>query len=216
MKHPAELPWRLYWFRSWRYWPRMFLDSLIKQSVETSGPRFTKTELQLESASFSMFSGSGMLKGLVLGNPEGYGTDFAVKVAQTEIGVRPGSLLADKIHITHVRVLNPQIHFEGGLVKNNLSQILDNVRAATGAGREPTTSSGTTKKLQVDEFTVTGGRIHVTAGLPGGPPFTVALPDIRFTHLGEGPEGIMAAELAGKLVDELYRYALNAVQTRLG
>jgi uncharacterized protein involved in outer membrane biogenesis len=194
----------------------MFLCSIIKQAVETGGPRFTQTTLKLGRASLSLLSGSGALQGIVLGNPAGYQTAFAIKVAQTELGVQPGSLLSDKIHITHLHVLGPEINFEGGLTENNLSQILDNVKSATGASKEPAQSSGATKKLLVDEFTVTGGKIYVTTALTGGQPLTVDLPDIRFTNLGQGADGLTAADLAERLLSELYQRALNAVQKRMG
>ena len=193
----------------------MFLDAIIKHAVETSGPRFTQTTLTLESASLSMFSGVGTLRSLVLGNPAGYRTEFAVKVDRAELSVQPSSVLADKLHVRHLRLLAPEINFEGGWAENNLSRILDNLKSATGAG-QAVKSSGTIKKLQVDEFTVTAGRLHVTTALTSGQPLTVALPDIRFTNLGQGPDGLTSADLAEQLVGALYQRALAAARQCLG
>ncbi len=193
----------------------MFLDAIIKHAVETSGPRFTQTTLTLDSVSLSMFSGVGTLRGLVLGNPPGCRTEFAVKVDRTELSVQPGSVLADKLHVRHLRLLAPEINFEGGLAENNLSRILDNLKSATSAGHAAK-SSGTIKKLQVDEFAVTAGTLHVTTALTSSRPLTVALPDVRFTNLGQGPDGLTPADLAERLVGELYRRALAAARQCLG
>ena len=80
------------------------LDSLVKKGVETVGPQITKTEMKLEKASISILSGSGALHGFLIGNPEGYKTSSAIKVGEASLGVRPMSVLSDKIHITHVKV----------------------------------------------------------------------------------------------------------------
>ena len=58
------------------------LDSIIKKGVEAVGPQITKTEMKLEKASISILSGSGALKGFVIGNPEGYKTPSAIKVGE--------------------------------------------------------------------------------------------------------------------------------------
>src|SRR5262245_38054441 len=105
----------------------IFIDSIVKKGVETVGPQITKTEMKLDSAKISIFSGSGTLNGFLLGNPEGYKTPSAVKVGEVSVGVRPKSVFGDKVHVTHVRVNGPEITFEGTLgTKNNLSKILEN------------------------------------------------------------------------------------------
>ena len=194
----------------------MFLDAIIKRAVESGGPRFTQTTLTLDRASVSMFSGAGTLHGLVLGNPAGYRTEFAIRVDRTELSVHPGSVLADKLHVRHLRVLAPEINFEGGLAQNNLRQILDNLQAANITRQASVRSSGAIKKFRVDEFTVTAGRLYVTTALTNSQPLTVALPDMRFTNLGQGPDGLTSADLAEQLVGELYQRTLAAVRQSLG
>ena len=51
-----------------------FLDGAIKRGVETIGPKLTKTQVTLNNVSLSLLSGSGKMKGLVVGNPEGFKT----------------------------------------------------------------------------------------------------------------------------------------------
>src|SRR5213592_4499855 len=41
-----------------------FLGSIVKKGVETVGPQITRTEIKLDSATLSLLSGSGKLKGL--------------------------------------------------------------------------------------------------------------------------------------------------------
>jgi uncharacterized protein involved in outer membrane biogenesis len=192
------------------------LGSIMKKGVETVGPLLTKTEMKLDSASLSLLSGSGSLKGFFVGNPEGYKTPSAVQVGAVSLGVKPMSVFSDKVHVTHVRVAAPQITFEGSLGGNNLSKILENVQAATGAGAgRDKKDEGASRKMQVDEFVIQGGKIQVSATVLGGKVLTLPLADIQLKDLGQGPEGITAAELTQRILSEVTANTLKAVQQGL-
>src|SRR5215813_13212167 len=146
-----------------------FLDGAIKRGVETIGPKLTKTDVKLDSVSLSLLSGSGKLKGLVVGNPEGFKTPSAIQVGNASLALQPRSILSDKVVIKSINIQAPEITFETDLKANNLSKIVANLQAATGGGETP--KSGATpqpkeakagKKLQVDDFLITGGKIHVS------------------------------------------------------
>jgi len=195
------------------------LDSIVKKGVETVGPQITKTEMKLDGASISLFSGSGTLKGFLLGNPDGYKTPSAVKVGQVAVGVNPKSVFSDKVHVTHVHVQAPEITFEGTLgTANNLSKILDNVNAVTGGATKtdakspPAAEKGPSKKMQVDDFLISGAQVHVSMTMLAGKSMTVPLPEIHFTNLGSGPEGITAAELTQRVLQEITTATLKAVE----
>ncbi len=186
----------------------LFLDSGIKKGVETFGPQLTKVSIKLDSVSLSIFSGSGSVKGLVVGNPEGYKTPNAISVGTASMAVSPGSLMSDKIIVKSVRVEAPEITFEGGLSGNNLSKILDNLNAATGGGGDkkadaPAPDAGPGKKLQVDDFLVTGAKVNVSLSGMGGKSVTLPLPDIHLTGLGQSGDGITSAELTKRVLNEV-------------
>jgi uncharacterized protein involved in outer membrane biogenesis len=200
----------------------LFLDSAIKKGVETVGPMVTKVAIKLDGVSLSLLSGSGSVKGLVIGNPEGFKTPFAIQVGRASLALQPGSLLSDKIVIRSVEVEAPQVTFETDLRANNLSRILANVQAATGGGGSasagtakpaepaPPTEAKPAKKLQVDLFHISGGTINVSVTALGGKSVTVPLPEIRLTGLGQGPEGITAAELTKRVLQAIEKEAATA------
>jgi len=195
----------------------MSMGKIIKAGVETVGPKITKTEMKLDSASLSLLGGSGALKGFTLGNPEGYKTAAAIKAGTVSVGVKPRSLFSDKIVIRHVRVEGPEITFEGTIgTANNLSKILDNVKETTGGATEKpkgdTKSEGPSKKLQVDEFVITGAKVHLSMSMFGGKSVTVPLPPITLKDLGTGSEGITAGELTQKVLGEITVETLKAAQ----
>jgi len=124
----------------------------------------------------------------------------------------PKSVFSDKIIIHSIRIDSPEIFFEGGIGGNNLSKIMANVNASAGGrgtdtGAESTPTSAAqdkpAPKLQVDEFLITGAQTHVT--LPGitSAPTTLTLPEIRLIGLGQGAEGITAAELVQTVLEQL-------------
>jgi hypothetical protein len=194
-----------------------FLGSIVKKGVETVGPQITKTEVKLDSATLSLLSGSGKLKGLLVGNPEGFKTESAIKVGAVSVGVAPGSVFSDKVHVIQINVQSPEITFEGGLKGNNLSKLLDNVQGA-GGGADKTkaapTDNSSSKKLQVDDFVISGGRINVSinAGPLGGKSATVPLPEIHLTNLGGGADGITAADLTARVLKEVLQKAIPAAE----
>jgi uncharacterized protein involved in outer membrane biogenesis len=188
---------------------RFFLDSAVKKGVETYGPQFTKVSVRLDAVNLSLLTGSGSIKGLVVGNPEGYKSPNAISVGKASLALNPGSLMSDKIVIKSVRVEAPEITFEGGLSGNNLSKIMNNVNAATGGATEtkkpgaPKQESGPTKKLQVDDFLITGAKVNVSLSGMSGQAVTMPLPDIHLTGLGQGSDGITSAELTKRVLNEV-------------
>jgi hypothetical protein len=196
---------------------RLFLDAGIKRAVETIGPKLTKVDIKLKSVNVSLLSGSGSIKDLVVGNPEGFKEPFAISVGSASLSLKPSSLLSDKIVIKSIKVEAPEITYETTLKTSNLGKILSNVQEATGGGqKEPakpqepaqTKEAKPAKKLQVDEFIITGGK--VLGSLTGVGSITAPLPDIHLTDLGTGPEGITAGELAERVLAAIQAGAAQA------
>src|SRR6266404_641721 len=98
----------------------LFLDDAVKRGILSIGPKLTKVEFKLDSVSLSLLSGSGKLKGFVIGNPEGYKTPSAISVASTSLAVDPKSLLGDKIIVRTIDLESPEVTFETDLKANNL------------------------------------------------------------------------------------------------
>jgi uncharacterized protein involved in outer membrane biogenesis len=197
----------------------LFLDGMIKRGVETFGPKLTKVDVKLQSVKLSLFSGACTIKGLVVGNPAGFKTPSAINIGEATLALKPNSLLSDKIVIETFNVQAPEITFETDLKHNNLSKILSNVQEATGGEAKPPTQpqepsppkeAKPAKKVQVDEFVITGGKIHVSVSALGGGAATVRLPDIRLKDLGTGPDGITPAELTRLVLQAIEKGATQA------
>jgi len=188
----------------------LFLDSAIKKGVETVGPKVTKVDVKLDGVSLSLLSGSGKIKGFVLGNPPGYQTPHAISVGSASVSIQPSSIFSDKVVIKSIRIESPEITYEGGLGGDNLHAILNNVTAASSSGTNATTQPGKpAKKLQVDDFVITGAKVNVSLKGMGGFAAPVTLPEIHLFNLGQSAEGITSAELTHRVLNEVIDYVMK-------
>jgi uncharacterized protein involved in outer membrane biogenesis len=195
------------------------LDKIIKQAVEKGGPAITKVDVKLDSVSLSLLNGEGALHGFSLGNPDGYTSSNSIEFALASLSLKPSSLMSDKVVIRHVRLDGPVITFEGSLLKdNNLKDLVKGMQsgqeAADEDAAEPEEEEGkeaASRKLQVDEFSLTGATLHAIVKELGGETNTFVLPNIILTDLGTGPEGITAGELSKLVVMAVTQEALQAL-----
>jgi hypothetical protein len=190
------------------------IDGIVKKGAETFGPQITKVSVNLESVHIVLFTGSATVTGLVVGNPEGYKMPQAISVGLAEVGVNPFSILSDKIIIRTFHVISPEITFEGGLSGNNLGKIMENVNAATKTGGKSSTNAAASqpaKKIEVDDFLITGAKVHVRLTDLGGREMTLSLPDIHLTDLGKDDDGLTTAELTRVVLKTITTATIKAV-----
>jgi hypothetical protein len=201
-----------------------FLGDVVKAGMETVGPKVTQTTLTVGAVHVGILTGAGGVDNLVLGNPDEYKAKSpnAISVGKAAVSLAPASLLSDKIVIKSVEVRAPEISFDGNpFGANNLQKIMDNVNAFTGGGNAKSASTNAAappaekkagKKLEVDDFLITGAKVHFNGA-------TLPLPDIHFSDLGKGPDGITAGDLTQKVLSEITVASVKAVAdsaTKLG
>ena len=195
----------------------LFLDAIVKKGMETVGPKIMLVSIKVDAVNLSLLNGSAKIKDLVVGNPEGYKTPQAISVSSAAVGVNPLTVFSDKIVVRSVRVEAPEITFEGGLGGNNLSKIMDNVNAvAKNGGPASTNTTAKTanepgRKIEVDDFLITGAMVHVSLTGIGGREMTLPLPDIHLTGLGKDGAGITATDLTRRVLGAITTATIKAV-----
>ena len=193
------------------------LNGAIKKGVETFGPQVAKVPVTLEGVNLSLLSGSGGIKGLVIGNPEGYKTPHAMSLGLASMSVSPSSVLSDKIVVNSIRIEAPQITIEIGPGGSNLQRIQENLESYAGSSTDKIkpveekvpAESKPGKKLQVDEVVISGGKVTLGAAILGGKLIEAPLPEIRMSNLGQGPEGITGAELGKQILSQINQGAIK-------
>jgi hypothetical protein len=205
----------------WFGWSQ--LDKIIKFGIESGTPPVVQTSVKVDGVKLSPFSGTGVIEGFVIGNPEGFTGPYALRIGTTDIALDTNSVSGDKIVIQHIKILDPEINLEAGLGGTNLKHIADNAKAfaskqvpAAAAANPQTAPSAEGKpkktiKLQVNEILITGAKVSASAaGLVPGASKTVTLPEIHLTGLGIGAEGITPAALTAQILSRLSSEAAKA------
>lgn len=194
-----------------------YLDSGIKQAVETYGPRYTKSSVRLARVDLSPWSGKGSLKGLVVANPAGFQADNAFSLGETAIVLDTDTLTADPVVIESLRIIAPEITYEQGKGGSNLQQLQKNLAVSTSAGAgkgsdEHNAEAGEGRKLIIRQLVVSGGRIHYSNPLVGRKTVDVALPEIILNGIGEKSNGATGAEVAEQLIRAINKNSLAAIK----
>src|SRR5258706_4646193 len=163
----------------------LFLDKAVQREAEQTGQKLTKVEVKLKFVHISLLSGSGKIKGLSVANPQGFSDKRAIEVGTASLALKPASVLSSKVLVNSINLEGPEISFEVSLQGNNLKDLLDNVKSASGTEKEPAKVAGTSKKLQVEDFIVTVGKVHWSGSTPlGAKSGTVPLPEIHLKDMG--------------------------------
>ncbi len=207
------------------------LDAILKKSVETIGPSVTKVDVKLEMAHLSVMGGNLKLKGLLVGNPPGYKSDFSMKLGSIEVTVKPSSIFSDKVIVDKIDIEGAEMTIEGGINDNNLTKIQANVNDVVGGatpeggqkGSPPPSEGGSKsgKKLQITDFVMNGTKVHATLSVFGKTLTipTLTIPSIHLTNLGAGSDGVTPGELTRDVINEVTKQVipeLTAEATKVG
>jgi uncharacterized protein involved in outer membrane biogenesis len=165
------------------------LGRVVKTAVETAGPRLLGAPVTVVSVSISPLSGRGTLRGLVIGNPEGFRSAHAVSVGSVELVLKLSSLLSDTVVVESLAVREPELIWEIGEGSSNLLRLQRNAQeAAARYGGEASSAESKPaqkgKSLLIRDFTVAGGKVALAATALGGQGLGAPLPDVHLTNLG--------------------------------
>lgn len=203
----------------------LFIGPIIKAGIETLGPKITQVPIQLKGVDVSLLTGSAAIKGLVVGNPPGYTTPEAIKLGRAEVKLDPMSVTSPKVVIHAIHVESPEITYDGGLKTSNISKILENVNSVAKQGGTPEEKTPAPSqsapgpraeqkpapKLQVDDFLITGAKVHVNISGLMKKELTVSLPDIHLKDLGKDSNGITPTELVRVILSQVNASTVKAV-----
>nr|WP_315494649.1 hypothetical protein [uncultured Rhodoferax sp.] len=189
------------------FWLLGNLDGLVQSAIRKYGSSMTGATVQVAAVKLKAADGHGMLKGLVVGNPSGFKTPYAVKADTIELEVDVASLTKEVVLVKKVAVIAPEVIYEKGDAMTNFDAIQKNIAQYLG----PSTSSGPGKKLIVQEFVIRGAKAQVSASFLNGQTVTVALPDIALRDLGKAKGGLTPGELGLEITNAVEKRLLSSV-----
>jgi len=162
----------------------------------------------------AIFSGSGALAGLTVGNPQGYNTEYAFSLNRIQVALDVKSVTSDTVHIKNILIDAPSIIFEGSLGKSNLSQLVTNAKGFSGGAKKTETpkKDAQEKKMIIDHVKIANGTISVSMTLLQGQKLTVPLPPIELSDIGKNGD-TNTAEAMEQILAAVTQAVIPAVQT---
>ncbi len=189
------------------------LGPIIKQAVNTYGPKITQTEVRLGDAGVSLLSGEVKLQDFRLGNPQGFKSSQAMQVGSVYVDLDEKSLTGNPIVIDKIQVDAPEITYERAGRDDNFNALLRNVKKKTSSGQsggaakstDQAADAGGDRKLLIRSLIIKDGRINLTAKVLAGQTITAELPYIELKDVGGQKEGVTPAQAFNLILAELYK-----------
>ncbi|NOU36542.1 MAG: AsmA family protein [Kiritimatiellaceae bacterium] len=195
------------------------LGAIIKTAVTTAGPKLAGVPIQLAKVTVNPFSGLVHIKGLVIGNPQGFNTPSAMELSEFKVDIAMSSLLSDTIVIKQILINAPQITYEKGLKSSNLSTLQENLAPKQAAAPKaeaapaPEKKKGAAKKVIIEDFQLNGAKVNMTITALGGKTMTLPLPDIKMKDIGKQSGGANPAEVISEVFDSITKAVVEAASS---
>ena len=187
----------------------IFMDWILSTGIREVAPKFTGTEVLLESAKLSPVNGSIVLRGFAICNPKGYNGKTALQFDVLTVDADLKSLTTDKIIINEIRIIKPAITWERGLTGSNLGEIQENIEKMAkpdkNAPAEAEAEAKAGKQVVIRRLVIENARLYV--GIKGaGANVPILLPTITLTDIGENK-----ASTVGEATSYIYNELILAV-----
>jgi len=180
------------------------IDSIVKSNIESIGTEMTGTAVTVSEVSISPFSGEGTITGFRIANPEGFGQDNAMEIAELFISMDVFTIFSDEIIIHELLVTEANIYVEQKLPDNNLAAILNSINRAVETGTEADAD------MIIEYFLLENGSVDLFTEIGGEREERVEIETIEMRDLGrvEGRQHIEA--VVNEIAEEVFREALQA------
>ena len=193
------------------------IDSIVKSGVEKYGSEILKARVRVDAVEISPQSGKGTLRGVFIGNPDGFETDSAFELGEVTITLDLGTVTGSPIVIKEIRVIAPQLTYEVNKNGNNLEALQKNIAAYTGGGTSKDTAAAKdgsgeedARKLIIEKLTIQNGTIGVRASNLQSETTEVPLPNLEFKNIGKEKDGTTPGDVTAKLLDAVTQQVVVA------
>ncbi len=203
------------------------INAIVKGTVESVGPQVTQTNVTLEKVDIDITRGRGELNNLMIANPAGFNSDYAVRLGQIVLEIEPQTLLNPVIVIKEMRVGGVKLIAEQkDMVNSNLQQLLKSVQSKTGGGSTGDSStgdsagnaaavadSGSEIRMMVEKLVFAGSSVQIITEQWGE--HTLDLPDIEVDGIGDRETGLTPNQLGQAILKPVLEQAKAKVKRDL-
>lgn len=206
----------------WLYKER---DTLIADAIRTYGPEILGVSVKLGGAKTDVANQSLALRGLVIGNPSGFGTPHALSLGTVSLKLDIASLTRDVILINEISVIKPDIAYEhksGGsnldVIQRNAESYVARKTAEFGGGKgdkKDAKDKGPGKKFIIEHIYVKDAKANVSAEILKGKAMSVPIADLHLTDIGKKSNGATAGEATKQIIGAITASVTKAASSLL-
>lgn len=182
------------------YWLTDNLDEIVADGITQYGSAMTQARVGVERVEIAPSSGKGVISGLLVGNPKGFKTPYAMRVEKIEVEVDVATLAQDVTVIRTLIIDRPDVIYEKSNGSTNFDAIQKNIAAYLGPAKGG--SRGSTR-LIVEELTICNANAQASADFMGGKTISIPLPDIALKNVGRARGGVTPGELGQEVTNAL-------------
>jgi hypothetical protein len=190
---------------------RSNLDSIVADAIETYGSRSAGVPVRVGSVELALTEGKGTIRGLRVGNPEGYASGDAFRLGEITVQVDPKSVTSSPVSVPQIRVIAPEVNAElDAKGKSNLQTILDHVQSG---GEAAPAEEGEPIRLAIGQFVFEQGKLRGDASAVAGREedvFETDLPSVKLSNIG-GSRGATPAEVSEAVLKAFLRQTTRSV-----
>lgn len=170
------------------------LDSLVASTIEREGSALTGTAVRVGSVDLDLREGRGSVRGLRIGNPEGFSSQPAISLGEITLQIDIASLTGTPKVVQELLVAEPKVNFE---VDDAGRANIDVIRRNLAKGGRPKPSeepAGEPVRLRIEKLAIEDGVVRTDATQVGGEERETRLPSVRLNGVG-GARGATPADI---------------------
>ncbi|MHB1927315.1 MAG: hypothetical protein ACYCRD_08635 [Leptospirillum sp.] len=185
------------------FWLHNNMDGLVKNAIEKYGSQMTGVRVRVASVEISAAQGTGIVRGLVVGNPSGFRAPYALKVGKIEMGMDISTITKPVVLIRKIAVDSPEVIYERGHGTTNFDAIERHIAKHSGPSGGNAGGKKNGKKLIVGKLSIRGAKVQATAPFMNGRTVLVNLPGITLHNIGKSEGGVPPGKLGEKVGEAL-------------
>lgn len=189
-------------------------NQFVAGAIETYGSAATGTDVSVGGVELSLTKGRGDVKGLTIGNPAGYSTDYFLKIDDITLVLDLGSLSGRVPVVGEVRVDAAHLNAEQQGQATNLTDLEHRISGPSTVSKASTGAPKDQGRIIIDRFRLTHGRITLTSDLLSHPE-ELELADVSIDGIGRTSGGVTYEQAAEAVLNPILRASRNAVEARL-
>ena len=197
------------------------VDSIIKNAVEVYGAEATQTPVSLKSVRLSITSGSGSIRGLMVGSPQGFSAPHTLNLGAVLVKVDTKSIAGTgPIIIEKMIIDKPEINYEvlnsgatnlqtiAKNAQNYANNMTKKISDATGSSNNAATVADkkSQRKIIINVLEIRNAQMAISQPmLPA--PLSANIPMIKLTNIGKDSGGATYAQVAQQVLGAITQSA---------